>query len=269
MSCDAPRSREVTLEGGTSNRGLVVRVDGTVRRPQTAASPAAHALLRHLERVGFDGAPRFLGEDELGREVLSYIHGDVATVPYPAWATTDSALVSVAHLLRRYHEAVRTFDPDGYAWPTPVPAPYRERFASHNDPNLDNVVFRDGEAVALIDFDLAGPGSSIWDVALAARLWVPLRDPCDVPDHRAERAAERLRMVADAYGLADDDRARLAAAARDTHGWCYDIVRTGAEQGRPGYALYWTQEAQAHDARGRRWLERMTAILQQALLDDR
>ena len=46
------------------------------------------ALLDHLERVGFSGAPRYLGSDERGREVLSYIPGEAPIVPYPAWAFT-------------------------------------------------------------------------------------------------------------------------------------------------------------------------------------
>lgn len=264
-----PRGRrrrpETQLRGGTSNRGLVVRVGDTVRRPQSAGSPAVHALLRHLQGVGFDGAPRYLGQDDDGREVLSYIDGDVPTQPHPPWALTDSALVSVARLLRRYHLAVRSFDPAPHVWPTTVPSPYRGGLVSHNDPNLDNVVFRDGEAVALIDFDLASPGSALWDVALAARLWVPLRDPLDVPDARAQRTGERLRLLADAYELPDPERRRLAAAARETHGWCYDIIRAGAAQGQPGYVHYWTPSAQEHDERGRRWLARNTEFLDGAL----
>src|SRR3712207_5306733 len=85
---------EVLLVGGTANRGRVVRVGDTVRRPQRATSPATHALLRHLADVGFDGAPRFLGVDEQAREVLSYVPGTAITPPYPAWALTDQALVS-------------------------------------------------------------------------------------------------------------------------------------------------------------------------------
>jgi len=242
-----------------------MHVGDTVRRPQTPASPASHALLRHLEAVGFEGAPRYLGQDSQGREVLTYIDGDVPTAPYPSWALTDDAMVSVVELLRRYHEAVRSFDPSGHPWPTAVPVPYRGSLVSHNDPNLDNVVFRDGWAVALIDFDLAAPGSALWDVALAARLWVPLRNPVDVPDDLVRRTADRLRLMADAYGLPDDDRAALAAAARDTHGWCYDIVRAGVERGQAGYAQYWTAHAQARDQRGRRWLDAATADLQRAL----
>jgi hypothetical protein len=106
---------EVQLEGGIANRGRVVRIGDTVRRPIRPTSRATHALLQHLGRVGFDGAPRFLGIDGQGREVLSYIPGAAVIPPYPAWALTDAALVSVAMLLRRYHEAVVDFDLSGYA----------------------------------------------------------------------------------------------------------------------------------------------------------
>ncbi len=265
-----PQGRDGTtgdevLVGGTSNSGLVVRVHDTVRRPQTRASPTVHALLRHLEAVGFEGAPRHLGEDEEGREVLTYVQGDVPTLPYPGWALTDEALQSVADLLRRYHCAVAGFDPTGRTWGSDVPAGFRDGLVGHNDPSPDNVVFRDGRAVALIDFDLASPGSALWDVALFARLWVPLRDPVDVNDDRADRALARLRLAVDAYGLPAADRARVVATARATHGWCYDIVRAGAERGQAGYARYWTPAAQERDQRGRRWFASAADVLAEGL----
>lgn len=256
---------EAALDGGTANRGLVVRVADTVRRPQSPASPAVHALLRHLEAVGFEGAPRYLGQDDNGREVLSYIEGDVPLLPTPSWALTEDALASVASLLRRYHEAVASFDPTPYPWRTPVPTPYRTGLVTHNDPNLDNVVFRDGEAVALIDFDLAGPGSVVWDVALAARLWVPLRAPEHTPAELVDDVAARLRFFAEAYGLAPEIRRSLALVARDTHLWSYAIVRAGVEEGHPGYADYWRQGGRDRDALGRRWIEQNLATLMRAL----
>jgi hypothetical protein len=67
------RQREVRLRGGIANRGEVVRVGDRVHRPQRSTSAAAHALLQHLADVGFDRAPRFLGLDPQGREVLTYI----------------------------------------------------------------------------------------------------------------------------------------------------------------------------------------------------
>src|SRR3954467_15664070 len=230
--------REVVLVGGTANRGRVVRVGNTVRRPQRPTSAAVHALLCHLEDVGFPGAPRFLGVDEQGREVLSYVSGTAITQPYPAWALTDEALVSVAHLLRAYHGAVRTFDPTPYAWSQSPPDPFAGELISHNDPNLDNVVFRDGRAVALIDFDLASPGARVWDVACAARLWAPLRPERYIADARRGRALDRLPLFVDSYGLGPDERQRLAAAVLHNHLWCYDIVGTAAANGHAGFSEY-------------------------------
>jgi Ser/Thr protein kinase RdoA (MazF antagonist) len=258
--------QEQPLAGGVSNSGLVVRVGDTVHRPQTARSPAVHALLHHLERVGFDGAPRHLGQDDQGREVLSYVEGSAAAKePHEAWALTDDALRSVARLLRRFHDAVRSFDPGGHDWPTAVPARFRDGLVSHNDVNLDNVVFRGGEAVALIDFDLASPGSAVWDVALAARLWVPLRGDDEVADCRRGQREHRLRVFVDAYGLPEAGRRRLVDAALETHHWCYAIVRAGAERGVPGYVRYWDPVAQRRADRLQRWLAEHAAELDRAL----
>ena len=249
-----PDAREVRLHGGYTNAGLVSRVGETVRRPWQPTSPAVHALLEHLERVGFDGAPRFLGVDDRGREVLSYIPGRAAIAPDEAWALTDEALVSVAELLRRYHDAVASFEAGGHRWPRPVPAAFREGIVSHNDPNLDNVVFAGDRAVALIDFDLAGPGSAVWDVACAVRLWAPLRDERDAPRALRGRSLARLRIFADAYGLAERDRSRLADAVLPAHAWCYDVVRRAVGGGHEAFGRMWQAGGERRADRTRQWL---------------
>ncbi|GAA2545265.1 phosphotransferase enzyme family protein [Pseudonocardia hydrocarbonoxydans] len=256
---------EIPLLGGTANRGRVHRVGDTVRRPQRRSTPAVHALLRHLEDVGFDGAPRVLGVDDDGREVLSYIPGRAVTAPAPAWGLTDAALRSVGRLLRRFHDAVAGFDTRPHAWSAAVPEPFAEGGVTHNDPNLDNVVFRGGHAVALIDFDLAAPGDPVWDVAGTARLWAPLRDPVDTSDGRRRRELDRLRILVDAYDLDDAGRSRLAAAAAGHHEWMCALVGDGARNGVPGFAEYWTPGARARADRTRAWLERESGAITAAL----
>ena len=261
---DSSRQPEVPLPGGIANQGLVHRVGDTVHRPRRPTSPATHALLRHLAGVGFDGAPRFLGVDPQGREVLSYIPGEAVVPPYPGWALTDAAIVSVAALLRRYHQAVSSFDPTPHTWPESPPPEFCTGLVSHNDPNLDNVVFRDGEAVALIDFDLASPGSRLWDVAAAARLWAPLRPDGDIADARRGRALGRFRLFVDAYGLDRRDPDRIVAAVLANHDWLYGVVKRGAEDGNPGFAEYW-RGAAARAGRTRRWYVRNRDLLRAAL----
>jgi hypothetical protein len=253
------------LVGGTANRGHVLRIGDTVRRPQRATTAATRALLDHLADVGFPGAPRFLGLDEQGREVLSFVDGTAVTPPYPAWALTDEALVSVAHLMRDFHEAVSSFDPGPYAWPSSPPHPFAGELVSHNDPNLDNVVFRDGRAVALIDFDLASPGSRVWDVACAARLWAPLRPDGYIDDARRGRALARFRLFADSYGVSDTDRARLVSAVRHNHEWSYDIVGTAAANGHPAFSAYWAGGAMQRAAETRAWYLDSADLLAEAL----
>jgi hypothetical protein len=246
-------SGEVLLQGGLTNAGRVTRVGGTVRRPPSSA--AAWALLEHLERVGFEGAPRFLGVDDQGREMLSYLPGEAAIEPVEEWAWTDEALVSVAELLRRYHDAVASFDPAGHAWPDFVPGEFRDGLVSHNDPNLDNVIFSGGVAVGLIDFDLAGPGSAVWDVTCAARLWAPLREERDLPERLRGRSLERLRLFVDAYGLPSRDRSRIVEASVHTHDRCYRVVRAAVDRGHEPFGRMWREGGRARAERTRRWLD--------------
>jgi hypothetical protein len=78
-----------------------------VRRQAGPWTPSVHLLLRHLERVGFDRAPRALGFDARGREVLSFLPGEtVGTAwPWPPWLHDDGTLRQVAHWARDLHRA--------------------------------------------------------------------------------------------------------------------------------------------------------------------
>lgn len=241
-------AEEVLLAGGTTNVGRVARVGDTVRRPRRPTSEATEALLDHLEQVGFAGAPRYLGSDDRNREVLTYIPGEAPIEPYPDWAFTDETLMSVARLLRSYHDAVASFDHRGYTWPHPLPTRFREGLVSHNDPNLDNVIFADGRAVALIDFDLASPGSAAWDLACATRLWVPFRDQHDAP-LTPDRSLSRLRLFADAYGATGRQRAGMVEAIVECHRWCYSVVAKAAANGHPVFAPQWSNGGQGRAER--------------------
>jgi Phosphotransferase enzyme family len=256
---------ECVLAGGLANRGRVVRVGDTVRRPARPTSASTHALLLHLEARGFGGAPRYLGMDEKGREVLSYVEGEVGGVTSQEILRSDAALVSVAHLLRLFHAEVAGFDPSPWSWERQVPLRYCGGMVSHNDPNVDNVVFRDGTAVALIDFDLAAPGSPLWDVALAARLWAPLRARTDVAPDLRDRRLDRLRLFVDAYGLPGKDRPALVDAVIATVGWAYDLVREAVEDGHPGFTYHWRSGGGARAVRSQVWFGQARDLLMEVV----
>lgn len=98
---------EVPLSGGNVAMG-VVRVGATVRKPVTVATPVVEAVLSHLERVGFSGAPRTLGLDEQGRQVLEYIDGPIVHTLPPM---VPVQLAQVGRLVGELHEALASFEP--------------------------------------------------------------------------------------------------------------------------------------------------------------
>jgi len=250
----SPLGRPVSLGGGVANRGQVFRLGAAVRRPVTPHSPATHALLRHLSRAGFDGAPRLLSADDR-MEMLSWIPGVAARNPLPGWSLSDASLVSVAVLVRRFHDAVRGFDGGPHHWPRPVPPAYSDGLVGHNDLHPGNIVFDGERAVGLIDFDLAGPSGVVWDLATVARCWCPLVADADLPDgfvQGPERRYDRLVMLLDAYGLNRAGRVAVAESLVDNHDWTYRIVTDAARAGHPGFREYWAGVA-ARTSRARQW----------------
>ena len=208
---------EIPLDGG-SHSG-VVRVGETVRRLAHPWSSSIHDLLRHLDREGFTGAPLALGFDDQGREVLTYIEGEVGRgdtfipdqggrfdirLPDDAWR--DNALVHLGALIRRYHDAAATFPWAEREWCF-EPRPPVETIC-HNELFPSNTIFRAGVPVAFIDWDTATPGPRAWDLGIAAWRWVPFfRDEkcraVGLPTGTVEKA-RRFRLLLDAYGLEPD-----------------------------------------------------------------
>ncbi|MDN3936080.1 hypothetical protein QWJ39_07110 [Arthrobacter sp. YD4] len=72
----------------------VVRVGGTIRRPHQPQSLAVAAYLDWLEDAGFDGSPRFLGRDDQGRDVLTYLPGACAGAEPESWVQSEELLAS-------------------------------------------------------------------------------------------------------------------------------------------------------------------------------
>ncbi len=242
---------ETVLVGGDVNVGenAVVRVGDTVRRPVGPHTPAIHALLRHFETVGFAGAPRVLGIDEKGREVLSYVAGDPGLAPLPAG---DEVLADLGRQLRRMHDAQVGFAPDPDAvWF----APAEGAVICHHDLFPPNVIFRGGVLIALVDWDLARPGR-LDDVVSAASHWAPLRvDGCEwgLPEGRH---GERVRVLCDAYGLSAAERGGFVERALEHRRNGYELHRQlGSVERLPGWREMWdTGSGDLIRANGR-WVE--------------
>lgn len=254
---------EVPLLGGDVTAG-VVRVGDTVRRPHQEQSDFVAAYLRHLERAGFDGAPRWHGRDERGRHVLDFLPGDVPGTPPEPWSATDDVLASLGGLVRRLHAAGEGYRPDpALDWfgrrarvelPPGLDLPPPD-LVSHMDITPQNVVFRGGRPVALIDFDLARPAPRILELLNTAMWWVPLLHPDDRPPAQADvDVPARLRLFLDAYGLPRADRAAMLDLADRAWKRSWLLMRHNAEHRGGGWARMWAEGVGDVIARRRLWL---------------
>ncbi len=212
------------LPGG--NVGGAVRIGATVRRVTGPWTPAVHALLAYLDEAGVDRIPRVLGSDERGREVLTHLPGKAAD--------PDEGLASLPLLhdamrwLRRYHDVVADFRPDSaLPWRSAPLAPAPGEVICHNDFAPYNWTTVDGHLVGVIDWDVAGPGPPIDDVAFAAWNAVPL-----YRDVGTAQSARRLKLMCEAYGELVP-RAVLSTVDRRI-GLATERIRAGAAAGDLG-----------------------------------
>lgn len=172
----------IPLTGGRITKG-VVRIGDTVRRP---ASPVTADLLRLLEERGLDIVPRYLGQDDEGRDILTYLDGWVPA-KFQRW--TDEQIAAVGRLLRAFHDATRGSRLAGH-----------HDVVCHHDPGPTNFAFHDGVPAALIDFDTAEPGSPLEDIGYAAWTW------CVASKAPLEGQPEQVKVLVDAYGVTEPQR---------------------------------------------------------------
>jgi aminoglycoside phosphotransferase (APT) family kinase protein len=150
---------------------------------------------------------------------------------FTGWWKTDRALASTAALLRRFHDVTEGLDLGPQArWSAELTDPRGGEVICHNDVCPENVVYRDGAAVALPDFDYAAPGRRVYDLALEL-------DPREFVD-------------------AIFDAVRVGEA----------FVRRHVEAGDPGFVAMWEDRGgEQRSNRRARWLDDNRARLLNAL----
>lgn len=251
-------AEEEPLSDGWPSVAGSVLLDGSVHRTTGPWTPSVHALLHFLERQGFDGAPRVLGFDSKGREVLTWVDGEAPGYPFPSWMQGEEVLADLGALLRRYHDVVADFPP-------PADAQWRAWLGSpggplirHGDLWPSNVVFRSGRPVALIDWEFAQPGDVLDDVASAAKHWVPLCSDERASDDGWELPLDRrhrLRVLCDGYGLDQEGRTALIPRVLRNAQYGYLSHKTWGEAGLPGFKEMWEGGSGKSILGDRAWLE--------------
>ena len=254
--CGVSEGELLTGDGVTAG---IVRIGDTVRRPLRPFSLTVQAYLAHLRDAGFTGAPLPLGVDEQGREVLSFVPGDVPRNPLPPETAGEEVLVALARLIRALHEASAGWVPPADAvWGGTPANPGRvtepAELVSHRDYYPGNVVFRDGLPAALIDFDLAKPTTRLYDIVNALWYWAPLRDPQDrSPAFTGADIPHRVAVFADAYGMTARQRAEFAPLAVGVARRYHQDSRASAELD-PVFRTLWEDGAKDALPRAEAWL---------------
>ena len=223
--------------------GLVtfpVRIHGDVHRDAGPWTPSVHALLRHLEDVGFEGAPRVLGLDGAGREVLTYVEGEAGSLHFPQALLREHGLMALGRFIRRFHDAVATFVPAPDAVYRIGPRPLGPgEIVCHGDLGYWNTIWSGDEVVGLIDWDTAEPAPPLRDVAVAAMTTVPMHG-----DEWAARVGfpmpldRRSRLAAFCSGYGDVTPAEVVQAAAESMRLESERLRVfGAERREPWASL--------------------------------
>lgn len=215
----------IPLSGGRVTRG-VVRIGNTVRRPSSPNSEFVSRLLLHLARHGFDAVPVPLGMDTHGRDVLTFLEGDV---PAELGYHEDATLQGAAMLIRRFHDASARLAAMDWAG---------IEIICHNDLSPCNFVFREGTPNAIIDFDAAAPGTRAHDLGYAAWLWLDIGSPDFAPNEQGRR----LSVFLAAYGDISRQGVMTAMLARQA-----DLAEQGHQMNNTAMAewaagcLEWTR----------------------------
>lgn len=200
------------LSGG--REGKILRETDCVVRPGKVWTPYVQDFLRYLHEAGFTCVPRPYGIREDGRELVSFVEGEVFHAALPDALFNDGVLSDAAKLLRRYHDAGAAYvERLSGEEPWMLPARKPAEVMCHGDFAPYNVTFLDGRVYGIIDFDTVHPGTRLWDLAYAIYRWVPFMAPAN-PEHRGDLAGQlrRLRLFADSYGMTEAERRDLPKA---------------------------------------------------------
>ncbi len=259
--------------GGCMNS--VVKIGDTVHR-RVQGHPMLHTYLHYLEQAGMAGVPRFLGLDEKGREILTYLPGKTMGHDYGDFHPclySDDTLINMARFMRKLHDVSEGFLPIALesGWARPDHLSEKPETICHNDAAIWNFVFTDDRLAGLFDFDKAGPGTRLWDLTVPVFSTVPLTPSVVIPErgtriryepslHAAERK-RRLKLFFEAYGTDCPPDFIDLVYKRIQIDFCGTITK-GAAAGdensirmvKEGYLAHYQRVAAFIKERGRDWV---------------
>jgi thiamine kinase-like enzyme len=186
---------------------------------------------------GFSAVPRYLGVDERGRDMFTYIPGGVGKWQFHS----DETIRLAGRLLRAFHDATAGSE---LLLGKPV--------MCHHDPGPNNVVFQGSRPIAFIDFDMIAPGECLEDLGYMAWSWCISAKESRQP---VETQAAQVGILVSAYGIDGVERrvlfdSILDRQARNIQFWLERKERSDSERNlrKINEMIEWTRKEQAYTA---------------------
>ena len=210
-----------------------------MRRPVRPNTAFVLRVLRHVEATGATWAPRALGIDEHGLEVVSWIRGETPG------SGDEVDVLALARIVRELHDLTEDLVEGSEC-------------VIHDDIQPRNAVVQGRRPVGLIDWEQARPGRRVDDVANLCWSFIEPTagsDPSEI--------SRRWRLVVDAYGL--DDRALLVPTVLARMVTCAEDIEREAARGSTRHQSL--AERGDHDAirAMHRWVSEHARLLHRAL----
>jgi len=183
---------------------------------------------------GFSAVPRYLGTDEQGRDMFTYIPGSVGKWQF----YSDETIRLAGQLLRAFHDATAGSE---LLLGKPV--------MCHHDPGPNNLVFQGTQPIAFIDFDMIAPGERLEDLGYMAWSWCISAKESRQP---VETQAAQVGILVSAYGIDGVERRALFDSildrqARNIQFWLEREERSDSEGDlrKIDEMIEWTRKEQA------------------------
>ncbi|MEL6656169.1 MAG: aminoglycoside phosphotransferase family protein [Bacteroidota bacterium] len=171
----------IVLSGGMNTEN-VLKIGDEVHRTRSSNHEFIQRILRFLEHSNFSYSPRFLGIDQKGREILTFIEGEVPR----EFALSLQQKIDAIKILRKLHDVLAKCDAKGAS-----------ETICHNDFAPWNIIVKNDKVVGVIDFDESAPGDRIDDIAYFIWTFLDL----GVSAESVEAQIGNIAALVRAYGL--------------------------------------------------------------------
>jgi Phosphotransferase enzyme family len=207
-------------------------VGDTVRRPAGPWTPSVQRVLRYLRAQGIGIVPEPRGIDSSGREVLAYIQGRDQGAPFIPEILADDGAERLGQLAAQLRAALSRYPcPADARWQSGEGPPGPGQAVQHGDLGPWNLLWGgDGQITGVLDWELTGPASPLYDTGHLAWFTVPLMDDARARARGFPRPPGRLaRLNAFARGTRLPVSEVLDAALQAQQEYARRIITRPAE----------------------------------------